>query len=745
MKFIRKYFIEIIVLLVLLLLPYYIFEGRLYIGGDDTRLFYNYPFEYIKNIAFYSWTNLSSFGANNPNQFSIPMLLAFALIGKMFHSDVFSNYLAFSLPLVIGFFSFELLMKELMGKTMTIARVGALLYIFSPISQLHQVGVFLVTIWFFAAIPLFLFLLIRYLRNNQPLYLLLCYVCGVIFSIGFYAIPWVSATILCLVLGFLPVFLMLTTFNEKRTIVKRFIVFCLFLLGSQLFWLLPFAASIIYSNAGVSGFNAQSMLKMTDTFTPTVAATATGNIMYPLLNLPHRNIAFDFNWGFKNLFIQYYDKVFALNSLYLVSLLMGLCLARKNLYRTRLKVFSGFVLSFIFSLYFFTVNVGQLINLFYFLGRLPGFVMYRNFYDKFAPSFALLSAILLCYSLQLIRKKWKRVGNAFILIIVIIIMINAFPIKKIINQPLWGTENISRNTKIPQEFNDFLKKSLVNTTNSNVISFPINIANYLVITEKNNSNSFIGTSPIRMLTGVSNLSGYMSFPVDSSSRLKSLLKEKNAEGLRDFLFSHNISQIMYIRNIPAAVYTSYLFDPEIKDLQSENFIKSFAGAVIAESNDRNYVLYSTKDKPSLFTSNEKIKFKKISPVMYEIQLSDQKNNTQLIFKDNFNVGWHIYESNAKAMTCQRELSLGNVTDCTSGDRSSFINEIGFIFRKPINSVHKPLNGFVNSWELNRNHPKNLVLYFFPQSLFYIGTSISLILFIIILIINVKYYGKIKRK
>ena len=46
-KFIRKHSLTIVFSVLFLLLPYYIFGGKLYIGGDDTRLFYIYPLLYL--------------------------------------------------------------------------------------------------------------------------------------------------------------------------------------------------------------------------------------------------------------------------------------------------------------------------------------------------------------------------------------------------------------------------------------------------------------------------------------------------------------------------------------------------------------------------------------------------------------------------------------------------------------------------------------------------------------------------
>src|ERR1700722_5145972 len=84
----------------LLFLPYYIFDSKLFIGGDDTRLLYIFPWEWIKNIAFYSWFHFSAVGTNNPNQTLLPFLLLWSVINIFITNKVVLDYLAFSLPLI---------------------------------------------------------------------------------------------------------------------------------------------------------------------------------------------------------------------------------------------------------------------------------------------------------------------------------------------------------------------------------------------------------------------------------------------------------------------------------------------------------------------------------------------------------------------------------------------------------------------------------------------------------------------
>jgi hypothetical protein len=102
------------VIIFLLLLPYSLFEGKMFLGGDDTRLFYVFPKEYLSNIPFFSWTNLSSVGWNFSYQSFLPFVELWALISEFISSKIVLSYLSLSLPLILGFVFIQKLIKVLL-------------------------------------------------------------------------------------------------------------------------------------------------------------------------------------------------------------------------------------------------------------------------------------------------------------------------------------------------------------------------------------------------------------------------------------------------------------------------------------------------------------------------------------------------------------------------------------------------------------------------------------------------------
>src|SRR3990172_687381 len=135
------FLINILTIFFLFALPYFLFDGKLFLGGDDTRLFYSYPLEFLKDKNFFSWNNSSSIGLNNSNQYLLPFLSIWSVISFIIPSKVFLNYIAFSFPLILGFIYFQRAVKELFNldnKHYPEIFLGSLFYIFSPILIINQ-------------------------------------------------------------------------------------------------------------------------------------------------------------------------------------------------------------------------------------------------------------------------------------------------------------------------------------------------------------------------------------------------------------------------------------------------------------------------------------------------------------------------------------------------------------------------------------------------------------------------------
>lgn len=769
MKFIKKRLIlilNIIVVILLLTLPYILFQGKLYISGDDTRLYYYYPYEYLIEFTYSSWHHFSSVGTNGPTQFMMPFLLVWTFL-SMFIPRIMLGYLGFSLPFILGFIFLQLFINELFPtkKIRMEAFLGSLFFITSPILQYDQYFIFLSTVWLLPLIPAVAFFYLRYISSGQFKYVTLSIFICLIFSIGIFSIPWILGCILPI--GFVAVFVFLTIgLKDKLKIFKKSIFFASIIITTQVFWLLPFVMTY-FQKGGVS-FGSKIFTKgVSDTFSPTVLATATGNIIYPLLNLIQRQITLDFNWQLKNIFLGYYDKTFFIDSIFVFLLFLGIFLSKKYLSVNEKNIFLVFLISFIILLFLFTVNIGPFKGLFLILGKIPGFVMFRNFYDKFSLGYLYSYAVLISFSFVLIKRFSKFLFVILSLCFIFVVSINFIQVGPTVNAPLWQTKDIKRNISIPEEYISFMKKikKTVPSTN-NIFTIPFGTALYSVIKDTNSDSVYTGTSPVKLFSGVNDLSGFLSFYFsEANSIIERMIVNRDYDGLSNMLDIYNVNYAFVNSNIPKEVLNSWVFDKRMTASLDLSYQKKYLESTpIIVSTNGNYKLYSFKRTNTLFEAKN-LTYKKINETKFIIYIHGLKNSEKLIFHDSYHNGWNLYPVEFPSDDwCNNRLVKNMITECNGGGSLFEGDELMYLFRKPIFSAsHKPFtNYFVNSWLIDektvtglgsnyfhRNEDGTIdiemVMYFLPQDYFYVGIIISVLAMSFVIVRQVSDIRRRKRK
>lgn len=114
-------------------------------------------------------------------------------------------------------------------------------------------------------------------------------------------------------------------------------------------------------------------------------------------------------------------------------------------------------------------------------------------------------------------------------------------------------------------------------------------------------------------------------------------------------------------------------------------------------------------------SSPVIHFKQINPTRYTIHISNATEPFFLIFSETYDPSWKVYEGS--------------------------VNWLEAIYSKPLAAKHFYINGYANAWYVNKTGTYTITLEFLPQKLFYIGSAISLTMFIF----SVFYIGKDKIK
>lgn len=599
-------YLRVLIFLFLLGLPYYLFKGQLLIGGDDSHLLYVFPKQFLQQVAITPWLHFSSVGTFTPNYFLIPILLIRWGMKSLIHNTIFIFYLFYSIPMILGFIFFQKFIKVLLrvgSAREAEIMIGSLVYILSPIIIVDQLSSFLYSVWLIALFPLLSYYWFQYQNSGEGVFLTKAILWSIPLSLAFFSIPWFLGMLIPLFLGLLSIFIFKKGISFLK--IKRIIVFGLSIMVAQSFWFLPFVAT--FSN-GLAAKASGSTISAT--VASTVEATSNGSIFTPLVDLPHRQIAFQFNWPLKQVFLSFYDLLSTFDLYFVVLLIVGLVLSRKYLDKTERVHQAVFLVALLISLFFFTVNVGPLKQIFLALAVIPGFAMFRNAFDKFAPGYVFIYSVMLTFSIITISRAigsvaWRKrlfLGSIFLLVV-----INAIPIRQIIVHSLWTTKNVPVITTFPSEYTSFMKlvsKEVPPTTN--ILSVPLGSSLYSIVPNHSSGGVYAGRSPVQLLSGVNDFSGNFSFPSKVVGQFDQMLTNKEYNRLKSFLALYNINYVIITNNIPNEVLHSYLFSSSILKAQNKALFSAILGKKIAESNSGNYILYKTKQRGSLFSTPGKL-------------------------------------------------------------------------------------------------------------------------------------------
>lgn len=730
-----------------LLLPYYLFAGKLYIGGDDTRLFYSYPYEFLKNVAYFSWINISTVGISGSQQYLLPFVTIWSILKYFINNPVVLSYLAFSLPILLGCLFFQKFVKALfnLNKEFDLeVYVGSLFYILSPILIINQLFIFLIAVWLLCIIPALGYFYLQYLKTASFRYIYVSMLFTFILSFTMFTMPWSFGFLLPLCIGLF----ILAFFSSKAEIfkfIKMSVIYTLCLLATQSFWIFGFLAPYIFrdENSMALKFVSKGFL---NTFAPTILSTAKGLINYPLLNLFQRQIAFDYVWKLKDDFIRLYDKTFILNSIFIVILGIGIFSYKKYLNKQNRHTYLFIFFSFLISLYFFVVNIGPLKELFLLFGKIPGFVMFRNFYDKFAPGYVIFYSILITISLVLFKKRYPKLESKMLYVLAAIILLNFSVVKSTVNSALWTTESVYKTITIPMEYLRFMNdiRLMIPSTNT-ILSIPFGTSVYTVIKDAELDNVYVGTSPVKIFSGVNDISGHLSFNFTKEANIiDSLILDRKYKELNTILYNHVINYVLVTKNIPTQVLQSWIFYKDILEKQDDEFLTSITDKKVLTSLNGNYELYTTKGQNSLLESKNLI-YKKINTVKYVADITNIINPQSFKFNDSYNFGWNIYLQKKQGSSLCDVSTVVNTTvrECKEEFKFFDIHELSYLWKKPVfNTSHVVTDASTNEWTIDPNFIKTnygedyytrnsdgsinirFVLYYVPQLFFYYGAIVS---------------------
>lgn len=169
-----------------------------------------------------------------------------------------------------------------------------------------------------------------------------------------------------------------------------------------------------------------------------------------------------------------------------------------------------------------------------------------------------------------------------------------------------------------------------------------------------------------------------------------------------------------------------------------------------------------KDNSVITNDNQpEIIFQKISPVKYSVSVKNARDPFWLIFSESFHEKWMIYrEETASGVRGSlnddtdivAEYPGLNVKEAKSLMEFS-ISDWKFLFKKPLNILHRRVNGYANGWYINPSklglgEDFNLLIFFVPQSFYCLGGGISigtLMLLLLMALVKNKFMKKVNFK
>lgn len=571
-----KFWIFLGVFFLLLIIPFRWFaDSSLDACGDDPKMQFFAPQEYINDYSVYTWssyTSLSIYTMPHPN-----LLFSYLpwIILKMGFTAAQSQKFFYGLILALGFSFVFLITKELISKFTDNENVyfwssliAGLLYVFSPLVQYSDwiarlSGIF--SVFFY---PAMLYFFLKAINKQSLLYLLPGALLSAVFAFAIYTpVPWMLAFSIGTVV-FLFVYFFIMPVNKTvfiRTILIY--VFLIILVNFQYFLILLDSVFNQYVPMNPAGAISSDILREAVPFITSIASNF--NCFYSFFMLPSKDfIALGTIFKDFNLF-----KCCILFIVFPIIIFRGFILSSKM----QRKVLIVIAIPFLLMLYFITVCITDLGTVVFgwLVGHVTGFIAFRNFYGKFPIVFSffysiflgVLSAIIL---LNISVKKFKYI---FVSILVALTIFSGWPL--ISGSIIGVSPSASMHEKlcpvIPQSHLKAVNKLKELEDNHRVSIFPISFAQYMCFAGSN-KQFYVAVPFVKILSGHDGMGGIQSYTNLSYPQIPSiatqLLADYDIDNYRKILWFFNVGYLYTYNEVAPEnsqifIY-KYQFNPRLK-------------------------------------------------------------------------------------------------------------------------------------------------------------------------------------
>lgn len=723
----KRRVIIFVVFVLLSCIPIFLWGNFYYVGGDDSKLYYLFPFEYFQNFTLHiiSDNQLGALGNYIPQAYISGFSLIITLV-KALSPFVNTQQLFFGMNLAVGFVSFYLLLGVWLRKdeqyNTWIKLVSSLAYTFSTFTFYTVWSSQLFSVYLISIFPLCLFLFLKGLYTKQVAHIILSATIIAVFSIVILSAPWAVA----LIISVFPLIVFLAIKLRGQFFKYTAILFVLvFLLNFH--WLVHFLYAPYSSDKSMDDWiSSTTSVEFRNEKRNIIEDVSKHNqIAYPFLGLFHKNIQEDFHWYTYEIFSSWHMRWVLLDGGILLVIVLGLIYTSKTTRQQKHLYFSALI-SWLSVIFLFTVNVGDWgIRVFtWFSDTIPGFIMFKNMFDKFGLAMAFSYAFVLAMGLKIIFDSVSndKVKKYLLTFMAVIIMLNAKPfiLGEFYEEPLWTTKHTYARLN---DFNEDFYALIGHIKNMNEPSrflwLPLNNANYIQIRDAENLHYYYsGVSPLRFLANANDFNGYLSFPAPDNTTLFDAIKQGEDEVAGEIFKKYNVQYIILNRDISYDLQQSYLYGRELYDSQmNRSFMDSVLGDKVVDFGDR-YSLYAIH--PKFFSekiyltggsvNTYELDFEKKASYEYTLSIRNLQGKKRLIFLDPYHKQWELYFSQGRIpfLTGSQDIALDYANSWTIDP--AYIKQ-----NFPKDSYSENLDGSIDL---------DLTLYFKPQSYFYLGLIIS---------------------
>lgn len=425
--------------------------------------------------------------------------------------------------------------------------------------------------------------------------------------------------------------------------------------------------------------------------------------------------------------------------IYLLSILIILYLknkAYKNAWITFL--FFNLIIFFILALGPKSYLLGD--TWLYLYENVPALGFFRSF-SRFIIFYLVIFIFIFIFLLKNLRNKYK---NYFIFVnILVLFIINLIFLSGNLNGFIAGAN-------VPKEYDLLNNKYFIeNDLQYNVLALP-NIPyesySWTKVDKRTEGGENITQSVYFREKFFSKPIAYNRYAVnlDERSHLFELIFKYDKE----FSFSENFSKIIDILNarfiiIQKDIVNLYDENKKIDVRKYDEYFKNNIDFELKEDNQY-FTLYENQSYFPIIMMQE-IQFKKINDTKYVLSIKNLKEKKQLIFLQGYNEQWSIYPKSIDDISCEsiKYFEESYVTECRPESRKFELDDLIYLSKESkFNDTHKVVSRYANGWKIDPEYIRNnfdkseykenpdgsidinLVLYFKPQSYFYLGLLIS---------------------